>query len=430
MKNNKLKMNNKLGCFVLFSLVVGGGITGALYIKNVNHNLEKEHIVKSDSVDTDVNTDIIDIKDFASNNFLIDNESLNKFVSYGKTLNSNSLYLKRDVNFENLELYKINESDDLVQYLKIKNAKGGQIELNSFVELSDDSLILLTYEYLNDEEGSIFSLQKYDKDGNLKFNKIIEDSINIFNMYSFENLDGFVSMESDYKGDVYIVRYDNDGEEIFRYKIIYDYNSYIDVIYEDEKLVFVSMGDYPYIVEIDNEGKEIVKLKIPYNDIRVNKISLTSDNGYMVSFTNNTADSYESIESYYLKLNSNGDEEWIYSENSNTFTLGIHEIKDGYLLFSNNMYYKQNADQITTSNLYSILKIDKTGKKEWVKQIKANDVTDGSIFTVNGSYLNDEFLVISGILEDSTNNAYLIKFSIDKDGYTSYILKKNNDTVG
>lgn len=430
MKNNKLKTSNKLRNCVICSLVIGGGITGALYIKNLNNNLETEHIVKNNDIDSDTHRDIIDIKDFAYKNTLIDDENLNKLVSYGRTLNNNFLYLKRDASFKDLELYKLNENDDLVQYLNVKNANGGDIELNSFVGLSDGCLVLQTDEYVADMESSIFSLQKYNKNGELEFNKIIDNNINILNLYSFENLEGFISMESDSKGDVYIVKYSNNGEEIFRYKIIYDYNSNIDVIYKNEKLIFVSMGDYSNIIEIDNTGNEIRKLTIPYEDIRINKLFATSDNGYVVSFTNNTSDNYESLESNYLKLNSDGEKEWIHLEKSNSFTQGIHEIKDGYLLFNNDVYYEEKEGQLISSNLYSILKINKSGEKEWVKHIKVNDEVNNSIFTVNGNYLNDEFLVISGVLEDSDNNAYLIKFSIDKDGYTSHILNKNNDTVG
>ena len=440
MKNNQEKTNkNKWKYIIASSLVIGAGagIAGSLYLKN--KNIDTEHISKSENDNDSTNNissnniptkNIVDIKDFAYSNKLAE-ENLNQFVSYEKLLNNNFLYLKRDSSFSKLELYKTNKNGDLVQKLNIEGDNKGQIELNSIIELSDESLVLQVEEYISNMEASIYSLRRYNKNGELEFNKIIDNNIDILNLYSSNNLDGFISMESDSNGDMNIVKYNFNGEEAFRYKIGYYYTYNIDVVFKENKIAFISKDNSSHnIIELDENGKEIRKINMPYNDIRVDKLFTTSDNGYIVSFAKNNGDDYESIESYYIKIDSNGKEEWTYSEKSNSFTRSINEINDGYILLNKDVYYEQNEDNINVSNLYSILKIDKSGNKEWVKYININDESNSSIFTINGEYMEGEFLVVSGILEDSENNAYHIKFSIDKDGYISSVNNDDIDAVG
>lgn len=432
MKNNQQKINqNKLKYILASTLALGVGITGSLYLKNININSDKEHITKNENVNNlSVNT--VDIKDFAYSNKLL-GENLNKFVSYGKLLNNNFLYLKRDTSFSKLELYKINEHGDLVQKLNIEGDDKAQIELNSIIELSDESLVLQVEEYISDMETSIYSLRRYNKNGDLEFNRVIDNNIDILKLYSSNSLDGFISMESDSDGYMNIVKYNFNGEEAFRHKIGYYYTYNIDVVFKEDKMAFISKDDnnnIHNIIELDENGKEIRKINIPYDNIRIDKLFATSDNGYIVGFAKNNGDDYENIESYCIKLDSDGKEEWTYSEKSNNFTRSINEIDGGYILFSNNVYYEQNEDNIKTSDVYSILKIDNSGNEEWVKYININDELNSSIFTVNGEYMEDEFLAVSGILEDSENNAYLIKFLIDKDGNISSVHNEGNNAVG
>ena len=374
----------------------------------------------------------MDIKDFAYSNKLL-GENLNKFVSYGKLLNNNFLYLKRDTSFSKLELYKMNKNGDLIQSLNIEGDNKAQIELNSVIELSDESLVLQIEEYIPDMETSIYSLRRYNKNGDLEFNRVIDNNIDILKLYSSNSLDGFISMESGSDGYMNIVKYNFNGEEAFRYKIGYYYTYNIDVVFKEDKMAFISKDDnnnIHNIIELDENGKEIRKINIPYDNIRIDKLFATSDNGYIVGFAKNNGDDYENIESYCIKLDSDGKEEWTYSEKSNNFTRSINEIDGGYILFSNNVYYEQNEDNIKTSDVYSILKIDNSGNEEWVKYININDELNSSIFTVNGEYMEDEFLAVSGILEDSENNAYLIKFLIDKDGNISSVHNEGNNAVG
>ena len=433
MKNNQAKINkNKCKYVIASSLIVGAGIAGGLYLKNTNVNIDKEHISKSEDNNSGLSVNVVDIKDFAYSNKLL-GENLNKFVSYGKLLNNNFLYLKRDTSFSKLELYKINEHGDLVQKLNIEGDDKAQIELNSIIELSDESLVLQVEEYISDMETSIYSLRRYNKNGDLEFNRVIDNNIDVLNLYSSNSLDGFISMESDSDGYMNIVKYNFNGEEAFRHKIGYYYTYNIDVVFKEDKMAFISKDDnnnIHNIIELDENGKEIRKINIPYDNIRIDKLFATSDNGYIVGFTKNNGDDYENIESYCIKLDSDGKEEWTYSEKSNNFTRSINEIDGGYILFSNNVYYEQNKDNIKTSDVYSILKIDNSGNEEWVKYININDELNSSIFTVNGEYMEDEFLAVSGILEDSENNAYLIKFLIDKDGNISSVHNEGNNAVG
>lgn len=431
MKNNKEKMNHRKWQYIITSfLIVGTGIGRNLYLKNMTKKMESEHIVKNNNANdtNNINYDIIDVKDYAYSNILLE-DNLNKFISHGKLLSNNFLYSKRDTSFNALELYIIDENGGLVQSLNIGNDNESQIELSSFTQLSDGSLVLLIEEYIPHSEISTFSLQKYNKNGELEFNKILDNSVSILKLYSFENLQGFISMESDSNGDINIVKYNISGEEIFRYKVIYDYNSNIDVIYQSDKIIFISMDNSPNIIELDNNGKEIRKTKIPYSNIRINKLFVTSDNGYIISLTDNNSNDKD-IKTSYLKLDSNGNKEWIHLENSNSFTKNIYAIEDGYLLLGNDTYYKEKDDDFITSNLYSILKINNKGNKEWIKHIEINNEADNSIFTINGDYLENNFLIIPGILEDLDNNAYYIKFSVDKDGYISHIYDEDNDAVG
>ena len=433
MKNNQAKINkNKWKYVIASSLIVGAGIAGGLYLKNTNVNIDKEHISKSEDNNSGLSANVVDIKDFAYSNKLL-GENLNKFVSYGKLLNNNFLYLKRDTSFSKLELYKINEHGDLVQKLNIEGDDKAQIELNSIIELSDESLVLQIEEYIPDMETSIYSLRRYNKNGDLEFNRVIDNNIDVLNLYSSNSLDGFISMESDSDGYMNIVKYNFNGEEAFRHKIGYYYTYNIDVVFKEDKMAFISKDDnnnIHNIIELDENGKEIRKINIPYDNIRIDKLFATSDNGYIVGFAKNNGDDYENIESYCIKLDSDGKEEWTYSEKSNNFTRSINEIDGGYILFSNNVYYEQNEDNIKTSDVYSILKIDNSGNEEWVKYININDELNSSIFTVNGEYMEDEFLAVSGILEDSENNAYLIKFLIDKDGNISSVHNEGNNAVG
>lgn len=433
MKNNQAKINkNKWKYVIASSLIVGAGIAGGLYLKNTNVNIDKEHISKSEDNNSGLSANVVDIKDFAYSNKLL-GENLNKFVSYGKLLNNNFLYLKRDTSFSKLELYKMNKNGDLIQSLNIEGDNKAQIELNSVIELSDESLVLQIEEYIPDMETSIYSLRRYNKNGDLEFNRVIDNNIDILNLYSSNNLDGFISMESDSNGDMNIVKYNFNGEEAFRHKIGYYYTYNIDVVFKEDKMAFISKDDnnnIHNIIELDENGKEIRKINIPYDNIRIDKLFATSDNGYIVGFAKNNGDDYENIESYCIKLDSDGKEEWTYSEKSNNFTRSINEIDGGYILFSNNVYYEQNEDNIKTSDVYSILKIDNSGNEEWVKYININDELNSSIFTVNGEYMEDEFLAVSGILEDSENNAYLIKFLIDKDGNISSVHNEGNNAVG
>ena len=433
MKNNQAKINkNKWKYVIASSLIVGAGIAGGLYLKNTNVNIDKEHISKSEDNNSGLSANVVDIKDFAYSNKLLD-ENLNKFVSYGKLLNNNFLYLKRDTSFSKLELYKMNKNGDLIQSLNIEGDNKAQIELNSVIELSDESLVLQIEEYIPDMETSIYSLRRYNKNGDLEFNRVIDNNIDILKLYSSNSLDGFISMESDSDGYMNIVKYNFNGEEAFRHKIGYYYTYNIDVVFKEDKMAFISKDDnnnIHNIIELDENGKEIRKINIPYDNIRIDKLFATSDNGYIVGFAKNNGDDYENIESYCIKLDSDGKEEWTYSEKSNNFTRSINEIDGGYILFSNNVYYEQNEDNIKTSDVYSILKIDNSGNEEWVKYININDELNSSIFTVNGEYMEDEFLVVSGILEDSENNAYLIKFLIDKDGNISSVHNEGNNAVG
>lgn len=433
MKNNQAKINkNKWKYVIASSLIVGAGIAGGLYLKNTNVNIDKEHISKSEDNNSGLSANVVDIKDFAYSNKLL-GENLNKFVSYGKLLNNNFLYLKRDTSFSKLELYKMNEHGDLVQKLNIEGDDKAQIELNSIIELSDESLVLQVEEYISDMETSIYSLRRYNKNGDLEFNRVIDNNIDVLNLYSSNSLDGFISMESDSDGYMNIVKYNFNGEEAFRHKIGYYYTYNIDVVFKEDKMAFISKDDnnnIHNIIELDENGKEIRKINIPYDNIRIDKLFATSDNGYIVGFAKNNGDDYENIESYCIKLDSDGKEEWTYSEKSNNFTRSINEIDGGYILFSNNVYYEQNEDNIKTSDVYSILKIDNSGNEEWVKYININDELNSSIFTVNGEYMEDEFLAVSGILEDSENNAYLIKFLIDKEGNISSVHNEGNNAVG
>ena len=433
MKNNQAKINkNKWKYVIASSLIVGAGIAGGLYLKNTNVNIDKEHISKSEDNNSGLSANVVDIKDFAYSNKLL-GENLNKFVSYGKLLNNNFLYLKRDTSFSKLELYKINEHGGLVQKLNIEGDDKAQIELNSVIELSDESLVLQIEEYIPDMETSIYSLRRYNKNGDLEFNRVIDNNIDILKLYSSNSLDGFISMESGSDGYMNIVKYNFNGEEAFRHKIGYYYTYNIDVVFKEDKMAFISKDDnnnIHNIIELDENGKEIRKINIPYDNIRIDKLFATSDNGYIVGFAKNNGDDYENIESYCIKLDSDGKEEWTYSEKSNNFTRSINEIDGGYILFSNNVYYEQNEDNIKTSDVYSILKIDNSGNEEWVKYININDELNSSIFTVNGEYMEDEFLAVSGILEDSENNAYLIKFLIDKDGNISSVHNEGNNAVG
>lgn len=433
MKNNQAKINkNKWKYVIASSLIVGAGIAGGLYLKNTNVNIDKEHISKSEDNNSGLSANVVDIKDFAYSNKLLD-ENLNKFVSYGKLLNNNFLYLKRDTSFSKLELYKMNKNGDLIQSLNIEGDNKAQIELNSVIELSDESLVLQIEEYIPDMETSIYSLRRYNKNGDLEFNRVIDNNIDILKLYSSNSLDGFISMESGSDGYMNIVKYNFNGEEAFRHKIGYYYTYNIDVVFKEDKMAFISKDDnnnIHNIIELDENGKEIRKINIPYDNIRIDKLFATSDNGYIVGFAKNNGDDYENIESYCIKLDSDGKEEWTYSEKSNNFTRSINEIDGGYILFSNNVYYEQNEDNIKTSDVYSILKIDNSGNEEWVKYININDELNSSIFTVNGEYMEDEFLVVSGILEDSENNAYLIKFLIDKDGNISSVHNEGNNAVG
>ena len=50
-------------------------------------------------------------------------------------------------------------------------------------------------------------------------------------------MDGFISRESNLNGDTYIIKYDFNGEEIFRYKTKNDYISNIDIIFKDNKIL-------------------------------------------------------------------------------------------------------------------------------------------------------------------------------------------------
>lgn len=433
MKNNQAKINkNKWKYVIASSLIVGAGIAGGLYLKNTNVNIDKEHISKSEDNNSGLSANVVDIKDFAYSNKLLD-ENLNKFVSYGKLLNNNFLYLKRDTSFSKLELYKMNKNGDLIQSLNIEGDNKAQIELNSVIELSDESLVLQIEEYIPDMETSIYSLRRYNKNGDLEFNRVIDNNIDILKLYSSNSLDGFISMESGSDGYMNIVKYNFNGEEAFRHKIGYYYTYNIDVVFKEDKMAFISKDDnnnIHNIIELDENGKEIRKINIPYDNIRIDKLFATSDNGYIVGFAKNNGDDYENIESYCIKLDSDGKEEWTYSEKSNNFTRSINEIDGGYILFSNNVYYEQNEDNIKTSDVYSILKIDNSGNEEWVKYININDELNSSIFTVNGEYMEDEFLAVSGILEDSENNAYLIKFLIDKDGNISSVHNEGNNAVG
>lgn len=432
MKNNQNETNKNKWIYIIPSLlIVGGGISGSLYLKNMN--LDNEHISKgennsiSNTIKADIN--LVDIKDFANSNQLL-GESLNKFVSYGKLLSDDFLYLKRDSSFKKLELYRVNKNGELVQNINIEGDGTTELELNSAIELSDESLILQIEEYIPDMETSIYYLRRYNKNGDLEFNKVLDNNSDILNLHSSKDINGFLSTESDSDGNINIVKYNFNGEEAFKYKIGYDYISNIDVIFKENKISFISKEDDCNIIELDENGKEINKINIPYDDIRINKLFPTSDSGYIISFTKNNVDDYENIESCYLKINSQGKEEWIHSEKVNSSTKAINEIDDGYILFSNDFYYEANDDDTNVLNLYSISKIDKSGNRAWIKHINANDELNSSIFTINGTYIEDKFLVVSGILEDFENNAHYIRFSIDKDGNLSNVHNEDNNAVG
>lgn len=425
MKNQKKITNkNKNKYLILLSAISIGALCTITYFKINDNNSHEEYIAKNDNITKDEikSIDIINVKDFIGDNKLL-GENLNQFVSRGKLLNDDFLYLKRYDSLKNIDLFIVNNNKELKQKITLTSDNFENIELSSFVQMSDGSLILKTEEYSPDTENSVHSLKKYDINGTLGFVKNIDNSHDVLNLYSSNEINNFASLESDANGNIYIVEYNSKGEQIFKYKTKYDYTSNIDVILKKDKTILLSKEDDCYIVELNKAGDELRKINIPYNNIIVSKISQTSDNGYLVNFVKNETDSLKNSESHIVKFNSNGEIEWSNVEKAHSFSKNIFEVEDGYI-FLNYDFYLKNSDENNILSLYSVLKIDKNGNKKWMNYFGVDGNSNDDLFTVNGEYMKDKNLVVTGILENSEYK-HLINILIDNNGNMTSV---NNST--
>lgn len=454
MKNNRNRYNisnteskkKKIKYLAISSLFVVGGLGGSAFyfLKDKNETISQEEIlpnIESNLITTDA--DFVDIKDFADGNTLND-ENLNKFNNIQKTALDNFIFIKRDTSFKKSDIYVTNKNRELLRKISIESDEEKQMEIYSAIELSDNSLLLKISTYSLEEDGICFSLQKFTPDGKLDFSKNIDNDIDILNLYSSKDYNGYATLETNLDGKVYLCNYKSNGELVFKYNLEYDYTSNIDVILKEDKTIVTSASDTYNIIELDNKGSVIRTINIPFENITLSKITDTSDNGYIVNFVKIVSDSINDTESHYVKFDSKGEIEWSTLEKAHSFAKSIFEVDDGYMTFNYEYKEKENANDNANAdnnsdsevldilNIYSVVKLDKKGDIVWKKELGVvDDSASGLIFSISGEYYQNGYLVVNGVLEDSKNNKCYIRVFVDKEGYISNVgLDENAKIVG
>lgn len=373
----------------------------------------------------DYNEDFTDVKDFAYTDDLNLSE-LNSFVDMEKTLQDNFVFVKRDDEINNMKLYVTNKDRAILKTIQLNSNNDESIEVSSIVELADNSLVL---KVLNNSIGGEFNsthLQRYVNDS-IAFSNLINDDVDILNLYSSKESNDFATVEVDLDGKVYICRYNDNGNLIFKNSIEHDLMLNVDVILKKDKTLVLSKDEELFILILDNNGDKIQEINIPFENMIVNKLSEVSDGGYLINCINGNGQSIDSTESYIIKVSNKGNVEWSTKEKAHSITKSCFEINDGYLIF--NYEFKKQEDSDKVLNMYSVLKVDKKGDILWKRNIGLSDVSNDFIFTTTGEYLDSDCLVINGTLDDIIGNKYLIKIFVDKDGFISNAYTKDDIAI-
>lgn len=257
------------------------------------------------------------------------------------------------------------------------------------------------------------------------------------------------SFGSDNDFDIYVVRTDVDGTEIW--SEIYD-ESFVehgrDIIQlEDQSFLVLGFindlepitGATPpqvYLIKIDDKGEKIWSRR--YDNGNKNqrgiKIITTSDGGYAIIGSSNTPGETTS-DILFLKLDSNAEEEWrqVYEKAGSQIAADLLEVENGFVFVANEDEEADVFDDVAIykldelGNVLSIKYYGESGRTETVKDLVQTN--DGNIVLVGASNNDNNSYFIKSDLNGDTLWTREIVGSINDDPLVAVIELKNGELV-
>ena len=255
-------------------------------------------------------------------------------VDYSVILEDGSrIYTDTDYNNLCININKLSPEMELIFEIKIDFKNLDDISINKILELNNGNLLV---EYLEYDKG--LSFLTYNSNGELISTQFFE---NIYSpeIYCNKEYNNTLVYYTDNVGE-YLIRYDNNFNEIFNlkldewmitpsYMVADDKYSYIIIDY------FIDDKECVKLIKIDN-NKNYIYEKIIYekNNLSIDNAIITSDEGLLLFGKEYLGEYITDESSCIIKVNKNGDVQWIKEFDNYIDNYILKELDNDYLMFN------------------------------------------------------------------------------------------------
>lgn len=301
-----------------------------------------------------------------------------------ESIYSNGFYNINSVK-EVLSENELEKNDSSKTNLKLKKHTFEEIK-----QTVDGGFIAVGYDYLvdknNEKKDNNALIVKYDANGNKQWMKNFGGSSDDSFYSVVEISDGFIAVGCsnstdagfDNKGsaDSIIVKYDvNGNKQWVRTFGGSEYNCFNSIIETSNKEIVVVgfegiNNKYEAIlIKYDEDGDELWKKNLNYSNYDVLESVIEVPDGFVAVGYSRDSDFNNSI---IVKYDMEGNKQWINTYDSSSYSVfeSVVEVKDGAYVaigYSNDYTNKDNTN-------YHVVKYDKNGTQEWVRNYKEYDI--------------------------------------------------------
>lgn len=423
-ENNNIEndLNKKNNTCKYLALFLGGAVIGSsltfVALNYFNNDVFKENVP---SITLDENGEmaksytfkglkgeIIDISDYKIESSDAEYNYALKGFYYIKTLSGgNYLYGNQDSDTNEIIIHRVTPNMELISEVKLFDMENKYMD--EIYEISNGELLFIIGDV--EQEKNTYYYNKYDKNGKMIFSKKVESS-GFPELHYDEIFDNFILI-NELDGKNTITKYNSDWKELFKYELddVYYMGG---IVSDDENIVFTSLNsdssDDIVIIKLDNNGNKIYKKSLGNELSNIKQMIKTSDGGLLIQSEIYTENENSTL---FIKTNKDGDIEWKTEENGvSSYDSKIKEIEDGYIIYNTIIYYADEDDLISTE-VPTVIKIDKKGKKVWSKQFGNTPIDKIADFYVEKVRLLDDKVVMECVDDEIVPD---VKFSVDYNG--------------
>ena len=262
--------------------------------------------------------------------------------------------------------------------------------ISDIVETSTGDFIMVGYKVVRDGDSynSIYSdpiIRKLDKNGSMVWTKNLNVGKNLSSIFAKNNGNVIVFSsddDTDNKSNFYVTEIDTNGNKIWN-KAYSSKRSYIYSVVTNGNDFFVD-GPNDAVIKIDNNGKKLWEIKsLDKNEMSpVHPIYPSKDGGFIYIahedyyYEINEKDKKNTLYSVISKVDKNGKKQWVkkYAIDKNKWSYNefnsVVETKDNGFVVVGSSWIHQGNDKISYA---TAIKYDAYGAVEWQKKYSAID---------------------------------------------------------